>query len=316
MIIAAAQRNPGFLSRFLQGWRGELGINQLAFLLNIPTVVILVLLIAYPLGYAFYLSIHEVTISTLRSGETPFVGLKNYITVLQDPLFLTTLGRTLVMGLLSVFLMLAIGLFVAMGMKMEHARISYVTRALVLMPWAVPPIANGLMWSFIFNSRYGHLNSTLYSLGFIDHFIRFLSDPTLAFLAVIIAYVWRVMPFSALLYHAALAGIPKEVYEAAEVDGANPWQQFWHITLPLLRPVTAVLLILRTAFALMIFDEVFALTSGGPGDSTWTAAWYSYWTSFRLIRFDTGSAAAFILAVVIGIFAWFYIKFVYRRMGE
>ncbi|MCX5913010.1 MAG: sugar ABC transporter permease [Deltaproteobacteria bacterium] len=293
-----------------------MGINQLAFLLNIPTIVIMLLLIAYPLGYAFYLSVHQVTMSTLRSGNPPFVGLQNYLTVLSDPLFLTTLGRTLLMGAISVFLMLAIGLFVALGMNMKNTRLSWVTRALVLIPWAVPPVANGLMWSFIFNSRYGHLNAALYSLGLIDDFIRFLSSPTLAFAAVVLAYVWRVMPFSALLYHAALAGIPKEIYEAAEVDGASAWQKFWHITLPLLRPVTAVLLILRTAFALMIFDEVFALTSGGPGDSTWTAAWYSYWTTFRLIRFDTGSASAFILAVVIGIFAWVYVKFIYRRMEE
>jgi len=302
--------------RFLHEWRGDVGINQLAFLLNIPTIVIMLLLIAYPLGYAFYLSVHQVTMSTLRSGNPPFVGLQNYLTVLSDPLFLTTLGRTLLMGAISVFLMLAIGLFVALGMNMKNTRLSWVTRALVLIPWAVPPVANGLMWSFIFNSRYGHLNAALYSLGLIDDFIRFLSSPTLAFAAVVIAYVWRVMPFSALLYHAALAGIPKEIYEAAEVDGASAWQKFWHITLPLLRPVTAVLLILRTAFALMIFDEVFALTSGGPGDSTWTAAWYSYWTTFRLIRFDTGSASAFILAVVIGIFAWVYVKFIYRRMEE
>ena len=302
--------------RFLHEWRGDVGINQLAFLLNIPTIVIMLLLIAYPLGYAFYLSVHQVTMSTLRSGNPPFVGLQNYLTVLSDPLFLTTLGRTLLMGAISVFLMLAIGLFVAIGMNMKNTRLSWVTRALVLIPWAVPPVANGLMWSFIFNSRYGHLNAALYSLGLIDDFIRFLSSPTLAFAAVVLAYVWRVMPFSALLYHAALAGIPKEIYEAAEVDGASAWQKFWHITLPLLRPVTAVLLILRTAFALMIFDEVFALTSGGPGDSTWTAAWYSYWTTFRLIRFDTGSASAFILAVVIGIFAWVYVKFIYRRMEE
>jgi len=302
--------------RFLHEWRGDVGINQLAFLLNIPTIVIMLLLIAYPLGYAFYLSVHQVTMSTLRSGNPPFVGLQNYLTVLSDPLFLTTLGRTLLMGAISVFLMLAIGLFVAIGMNMKNTRLSWVTRALVLIPWAVPPVANGLMWSFIFNSRYGHLNAALYSLGLIDDFIRFLSSPTLAFAAVVLAYVWRVMPFSALLYHAALAGIPKEIYEAAEVDGASAWQKFWHITLPLLRPVTAVLLILRTAFALMIFDEVFALTSGGPGDSTWTAAWYSYWTTFRLIRFDTGSASAFILAVVIGIFAWVYVKFIYRRLEE
>lgn len=289
-------------------------VGQLAFLLNLPTAFIILLFIAYPLGYAFYLSVHEVTLSSLRSGGAPFVGFRNYITVLTDSLFLTTLWRTILMAAISVFLMLASGLFVAIAMNKTNTRLSYVTRALVLLPWAVPPVANGLMWSFIFNSRYGSLNATLYSLGLIDEFIRFLSSPVLAFAAVVVAYVWRVMPFSALLYHAALAGIPKDLYEAAQVDGATAWEQFRYITLPLLRPVTAVLLILRTAFAIMIFDEVFALTNGGPGDSTWTAAWYSYWTSFRLIQFDTGSASAFVLAIVIGLFAWAYVKFIYQPM--
>ena len=303
-------------SRLRQGWRGELGSNQLAFLLNVPTVVIVLLVIAYPLAYALFLSLHEITIRGLREGNTPFVGIQNYITIFQDPLFLTTLVRTILMAIVSVFLAMALGLFVAMAMNRHEVWISSLTRILVLVPWAVPPIANGLMWSFIYNSKYGHLNATLYSLGLIDDFVNILSSPSLALIGVIWAYVWRVIPFSALLFYAALQTIPHELYEAAEVDGATTWHQFWHITLPLLRPVMAVILILRTAFAITIFDEVLALTNGGPGDSTWTAAWYSYWTSFNLVKFDIGAASAYVLALVILIFAMIYIKFVYTRVEQ
>lgn len=300
--------------RFLRGWQGDMGTNQLAFLLNLPTLLVILLIIAYPLGYAFHLSVHDVTLRGLRSGYNPYVGLENYKTVLSEPLFLRTLVRTILFAVVAVVCELALGLLVAMAMGMDHVWISRVTRLVALMPWAVPPVASGLMWSFIYNSKYGHLNAVLYTLGLIDSFVPIVSHPISAILGVLWAYAWRVTPFCALLFHAALQGIPQELYEAAEVDGANPWQQFWKITLPLLRPVTTVQLILRTAFAIMIFAEVFAITGGGPGDSTWTAAWYSYWTTFKLAQFDIGAASAFILTVVIACFTIFYIKFVYQRI--
>ena len=293
---------------------GELSVNKLAFFLNLPSAFIILLVIAYPIVYAVYLSLHEITISGLRSGDTPFVGLKNYFTILTDPLFLSTLIRTIIIAIVSVSLQVSLGLFVALAMNCKKVWISYVTRTLVILPWAVPPVANGLMWSFIYNSKFGHLNASLLGLGIIDDYISILSDPTLAVIGVIWAYVWRVLPFEAILFYAALQTIPKDLYEAATVDGASAWKQFCQITLPLLRPVLAVILILRTAFAIMIFDEVFALTHGGPGDSTWTAAWYSYWTSFKLMEFDTGAASSFVLAVVIAIFTLLYIKFVYIKI--
>jgi multiple sugar transport system permease protein len=290
----------------------ELSEGQLAFVLNLPVIILLGLLIVSPLAYVVKLSFSEATLSGLRKGVTPFVGLRNYFTVFSDPLFVESLLRTLAFGAVSVILMIAIGLFMAIAMNMEHVWLSRLTRALILLPWAVPAIANGVMWGFIFNPRYGHLNALLLNLGILKEPISYLGQPFSAMVCVIIAYVWRVFPFSAILFHAALQNIPKEFYEAADVDGASTLQQFWSITLPMLRPVIAVLLILRTAFALTIFDEVFALTRGGPGTSTWTTAWYSYYTSFSNLQFDLGATSALILALVIFVLAFLYIRYLYR----
>jgi ABC-type sugar transport system permease subunit len=293
----------------------ELSEGQLAVVLNVPVIFLLALLIAYPLMYVVRLSVSDASLSSLRNNTISFVGLRNYISILQDDLFVTTLLRTLAFGAVSVFLMMAIGLFVALAMNRSSVWISRVTRMVILLPWAVPAIANGVMWSFIFNPRYGHLNALLLGLGLIDAPLSYLGQPLSAMISVIIAYVWRVFPFSALLFHAALQNIPQELYEAAEVDGASKWQQFSRVTLPMLRPVIAVLLIMRTAFALTIFDEVFALTRGGPGTSTWTSAWYSYFTTFDRLRFDLGGTSSLILSLVIFVLAYIYIRFVYRQEG-
>jgi multiple sugar transport system permease protein len=294
---------------------GEAPAGRLALILNLPTLVALTCVLAYPIGFAGYLSLHEVSIRQLRSGEFPFVGLANFARLFQDEVFWLSLRHTLVFVAATVALEVVIGLAVALTISDERVWISRVTRVLILIPWAVPPVVNGLLWSFIANAQYCYLNRTLHKLGLITDYVNWLGEPRLAMAVVIAAYVWRTTPFNILLYHAALQGIPAEVYEAAAVDGASPWQSLWRLTLPLLRPIVAVTLILRTTFSFTVFDEILAITQGGPGNDTWVAAWYTYRTAFQP-PFDIGlgAASAWVLAVLIGLAALAYVRLVYRRL--
>jgi multiple sugar transport system permease protein len=294
---------------------GEAPAGRLALILNLPTLVALTCVLAYPIGFAGYLSLHEVSIRQLRSGAFPFVGLANFARLFQDEVFWLSLRHTLVFVAATVTLEVVIGLAVALTISDERVWISRVTRVLILIPWAVPPVVNGLLWSFIANAQYGYLNRALHKLGLITDYVNWLGEPRLAMAVVIAAYVWRTTPFNILLYHAALQGIPAEVYEAAAVDGASPWQSLWRLTLPLLRPIVAVTLILRTTFSFTVFDEILAITQGGPGNDTWVAAWYTYRTAFQP-PFDIGlgAASAWVLAVLIGLAALAYVRLVYRRL--
>ena len=177
------------------------------------------------------------------------------------------------------------------------------------------PIANGLIWSFLYSFQFGFLNRILFPLGLIDEPINWAGNPDTALYAVTVPYIWRTLPFAIILVHAALQGIPRDLYEAAAVDGARAWHRFWHITLPLLRPIIAIILVLRTAFAFAVFEEILAITQGGPGDATWVAAWYSYKKGFNP-PFDigVGSASAFVLALIVGALAIAYVKLIYRRI--
>jgi len=294
---------------------GEAPAGRLALILNLPTLVALACVLAYPIAFAGYLSFHEVSIRQLRSGEFPFVGSANFVRLFQDEVFWLSLRHTLVFVAATVTLEVAIGLAVALTISDERVWISRVTRVLILIPWAVPPVVNGLLWSFIANAQYGYLNRALHKLGLITDYVNWLGEPRLAMAVVIAAYVWRTTPFNILLYHAALQGIPAEVYEAAAVDGASPWQSLWRLTLPLLRPIVAVTLILRTTFSFTVFDEILAITQGGPGNDTWVAAWYTYRTAFQPpFNIGLGAASAWVLAVLTGLAALAYVRLVYRRL--
>ena len=265
--------------------------------------------------YAGWLSLHEVSLRQLRTGEMPFTGLANYARLFRDDVFWLALQHTLVFVGISVALEVTIGLAVALVIEDDRVALARVTRVLLLVPWGVPPVVNGLLWSFIFNAQYGYLNRTLLALGLLREPVNWLGDPTLAMGAVIVAYVWRTTPFNILLYHAGLRGIPRDYYEAASVDGASGWRSFWHITLPLLRPVIAVSLILRTAFGFMVFDEIFAITQGGPGNATWVAAWYTYRTAFQPpFNVGLGAASAWVLAVILALTGLAYARLVGRRL--
>ena len=293
----------------------ELGAGWLALVMNVPSVVCLVAVIAYPTLYAGWLALHEVNLRHLRTGIFPFTGVANFQRLFQDDVFWLSLQHTAVFVAASVVLEVVIALGVALVVNDARVRIARVTRLLILLPWAVPPIVNGLLWSFIFNAQFGYLNRALHAVGLIDDYVNWLGHPQLALMAVIVAYVWRTTPFNILLYHAALQGIPPEIYEAAEVDGASTWGRFRAITLPLLAPVITVSLILRTAFAFMVFDEIMAITQGGPGNATWVAAWYTYRTAFQPpFNIGLGAASAWVLALAIGAMAIVYVRLFYRRI--
>ena len=292
----------------------ELPARVLGVVMNIPTLVTLGLVLAYPIFYAAYLSFHKVSLAELRRGIFPYVGFANYERILNDKLFLLSLKNTLIFTGFSVTLEILLAIAIALLIS-QKVWSSQVTKFLILVPYAVPPIANGLIWSFIYSFEYGFLNRILFTTGISSQAVNWAGDPTTALFAVAIPYIWRTLPFAILLIHAALQGIGQEYYEAASVDGAGALQRFWHITLPLLRPIIVVILVLRTSFAFAVFDEVLAITQGGPGDATWVASWYAYKKGFTP-PFDIGvaSSAAYVLAIIIGLFAIAYVRLIYRRI--
>jgi multiple sugar transport system permease protein len=293
---------------------GELSRGWLAVLMNAPSLVMMALVLAYPIYYAGYLSFHKVGIGQLRKGEFPFNGWDNYIRLFDDPLFTLALTNTFIFTAVTVTAEVVLAIAIALLINQQNIWTSRVTRVLILLPYAIPPIANGLIWSFLYSFQFGFLNRILFTLGIITEPINWAGNPDTALYAVAVPYIWRTLPFAILLVHAALQGISKELYEAAAVDGATAWQRLWHITLPLLRPIIVVILVLRTSVAFAVFEEILAITQGGPGDATWVAAWYSYKTSFAPpFNIGMGSASAYVLALIVGLFAIAYVRFFYQR---
>ncbi|TXL73170.1 sugar ABC transporter permease [Vineibacter terrae] len=307
MAVARHKRRRGFGREMSAGW--------FAFFMNVPTLLFLVLVLAWPVIYAGYLSVHRVGLAQLRRGEFPFTGWENYGRVLEDPLFWTALQNTVIFTAVTVSTEVVLAVMIALLINQTGVWTSRLTRLLILLPYAIPPIANGLIWAFMYSFQFGFLNRILFTLGLTQDPVNWAGNPETALFAVTVPYIWRTLPFAIILVHAALQGIPRELYEQAAVDGARAWRRFWHVTLPLLRPVIAVILILRTAFAFAVFEEILAITQGGPGDATWVAAWYSYKITFSPPNnFGMGSASAFILALMIGVMALVYLRAVYRRV--
>ncbi|BCX18998.1 MAG: ABC transporter permease [Geminicoccaceae bacterium] len=293
----------------------ELAAGRLAVVMNLPTLLTMALVLAYPIGYAAWLSFHRVGPAQLRRGEFPWTGLDNYVRLFSDPLFLLALKNTFVF--VTIVVVAELVLAVAIGLLIDQQRIwtSRITRVLILLPYAIPPIANGLIWSFIYSFQFGFLNRILFTVGVIDAPVNWAGHPETALYAVTVPYIWRTLPFAVLLVHAALQGIGRELHEAAAVDGATAWQRFRYVTLPLLVPILVVILVLRTSFAFTVFEEIRAITQGGPGDATWVAAWYSYKKAFEPPNdIGLGAASAWVLALIVGALAILYVKTIYRRI--
>jgi multiple sugar transport system permease protein len=224
------------------------------------------------------------------------------------------LSNTLVFTLGSVGLELLLGIGVALVM---HARFRGrgLFRTAVLVPWAVPTVVAGMMWAWIYNDQYGVLNHLLAGTGLIDGHVAWLGMQETAMLSLIFADVWKTTPFMALLLLAGLQMIPEELYEAARVDGAGRFARFFKITLPLLGPTILVALLFRAMDAFRVFDLVFVLTGGGPGNSTETMSLYAYKYLFSYLEFGRGSALAVITFACVGVMSGAFVLAL-RRIGR
>ncbi|WP_238999232.1 carbohydrate ABC transporter permease [Segeticoccus rhizosphaerae] len=287
--------------------------GRAALLFLAPAGLVVFGLVAWPIIRTGWLSFHRV-ISPLPTVPTESVGLRNFSTALTDPALISAAGRTLYFTLVSTAAELTFG--IALGVLMaQRLRFRWLLRAAVLLPWALPTVVNAAMWRYMLNADYGPVNALLTQVGLIDGYRSWLGTPLSALHMIIIADVWKNTSIAAFFVLAGLTVIPRDLIEAAEVDGAGTIRRFFAITLPLLRPVIAVVLVLRTIEAFKVFDIVFVMTRGGPADGTQTVALYAYITAFSNQSFGYGSAVALLIVLVVLVLAMIYIRLLTSSSG-
>ena len=304
MTEAAVQQASRRRRRRLSAGGGK-GEGRLAVLLLLPAAVVVFGVVLYPVARTFVISLFAV--DSPMAGSYPFVGLGNYTKVFQDSAFYPVLGHTVYFTLLSTFLELSLGIAVALLLD-APLRVRWFWRSIVVLPWALPTIVNGALWRWIYNGQYGALNGLLAALGISDTPVQWLGSPFLALNMVILADVWKNTSIVVFFILAGLQTIPRDLYEAARVDGAGPWRAFWRITFPLLTPSIAVVLILRTIEAFKVFDIIYVMTGGGPASGTQTIAFYTYLQAFSNQLFGYGAALAYLIVLAVFALAMLYLR--------
>jgi len=284
-------------------------LTALAFIA--PLVVYLAAFYLYPLYRNLDLSLRDYTVRSFVAGDAPFSGLDNFRTVLDDPTFGPAMRHTVIFTFGSIVFQYAAGLALAVFFN-RHFRLAPTLRALFLIPWLLPLIVSASTWSWMFNSESGVINYALHFVGVSP--VDWLNSPDWALTSVVIANIWIGIPFNLVILYSGLQNIPGELYEAASLDGAGAWQQFRRITFPLLRPVSAITLLLGLVYTLKVFDLIWIMTKGGPGDASSTLATWSYQLGFGTLlpKFGPGAAVGNILILIALVFGLLYIR-VQRR---
>jgi multiple sugar transport system permease protein len=277
--------------------------RRFAAIMLAPALIVIVIVAAYPIGYAIWLSLNQYSVRV--AGLSRFVGLDNYISALKSSDFWSATFTTFLFTAISVTLELIIGLGMALAMH-QAFKGRAILRTVVLVPWAILTVVTAITWRTIFEPNLGLAPVALGKLGLPGADVVWLGQNGYAFAVMVLADVWKTAPFMALLLLAGLQVIPEDVYEAAKVDGASTWQRFVRITLPLLRPAILVALIFRTLDALRIFDLPFVLTQGANGTTTLSILSYDQFSQNRLL--GQGSALAVLTFIIVMTVSFIYIR--------
>jgi multiple sugar transport system permease protein len=285
-----------------------------AFWLVLPTILVVIGVSIYPVAYAVWTSLHSVNPAM---GLNLWVGLENYRQIFLQTEFRNAIVVTFRFAVSVTLLTLLLGLGMALVLN-QPFRGRGLMRSILLVPWAMSGTVVGVLWAWIYDGGYGTLNGVLFQLGLIDQYVPWLSDfeiPLLgqaALYLVVIAFVWNSAPMAALFFLAALQSVPNNLYRAATMDGASAWQRFRYITLPWIRPMLLLVLILSTINGIMAFDLIFFLTRGGPGLETTVFSWLGYNAIFGFFQFGQGTAILLVLTAIALVLAFVYMRMLDR----
>lgn len=265
-------------------------------LLVAPLIAVVAIFSVYPVVYSLVLSLQRIVLSLPTLGES-WVGPDNYWRLVNDPVARNSLVVTLIFVAVSTALEIVIGLMLALVMN-EAFRARSLVRAAVLIPWAIPTVIASQMWRFAFNDQYGVVNLLMFGTD-VQFYEAWLASPLWALAAIIVGDVWKTSSFAALIILAGLQTIPNELYEAAMIDGANACQRFFRITLPSVRSAILLAVIFRAMDAFRVFDLVYVMTQGGPGDATNVLQLYGYKTMFSQGMVGLGAAISIVVFVLV-----------------
>jgi lactose/L-arabinose transport system permease protein len=302
VIVGAARREAVGGRRRLP----RLSPRTAPYLFLLPALALFAAFKIYPFAFALLLSLYS-----QQGDESRFIGLASYVRLLHDPLFFTALGNNLFILVVQVPLMLTLALLLALALNAGLVRLRVVWRLAVFLPVVTGLVAYGILFSVILNHQFGLLNAMLEAVALPR--LNWLGDPALAKVSIMIAITWHYTGSNAVIYLAGLQGIPRELYEAAEVDGAGRWHQFLAVTMPMLRPILLLTIVLSSIGTLQLFEEPYVLTGGGPSNATMTMTLYLYQNGFRYFDFGYASTIAYVMAVLISTLGILQLKILERR---
>jgi multiple sugar transport system permease protein len=280
--------------------------KHLGYYFVLPAFFFMLILIGYPIIYNWIISLQDVTARTLGNSGRKFIGLLNFKTIAADVSFFHSIENTLFYTVFCLIFQFSIGFAFALFFSKEFL-FAKPLRGFIVISWLLPITVTALVFKFMFAQDNGIINKLLISLGFIKNPIGWLIHKNTAMWALIIANSWIGIPFNMLLLVTGLNNIPKEIYEAAAIDGTSSLQRFIKITVPMLKPTILSVLTLGFVYTFKVFDLVYVMTGGGPVDATEVLSTYSYKQSFQLFHFGEGAAAANVLFICLFIIALLYL---------
>jgi N,N'-diacetylchitobiose transport system permease protein len=275
-----------------------------------PAVLVIALILGYPLVRLLVLSVQDFGPRSLFTGRADFAGADNFTAVFSDPVFWSVVVRTGVFTVVCVALLMVLGFLLAHLLMGVSRWVRVVTTACLVLVWAMPMVAATLVWQWMYQPQYGVANWLLTQLRVFGDLSahNWFSDPTEGLALIILLIVWKGLPFVALTMFAARGQIPQSLYEAATLDGAGTLATFRHITIPIMRPVLAILAILEVIWSVNSFTPIWVLTQGGPSGGTTTLGVYAYTTAFSANDYGSGAAIAVVTVLLLAVFAAAYVR--------